>query len=115
MKKYCFLLILVNSGVLCKAQSVGINSKGTMPDNSTDLYIKSTTKGLLIPGMLQAQRNAIAKPVNGLFIYQHRAAPGIYYVAGETWANLSSNANTNPWTASSHTGSNATTRFKSAK
>ena len=61
--------------------------------------------------MLQAQRNAIAKPVNGLFIYQHRAAPGIYYVAGETWANLSSNANGNIWTTGNNASSNPTIKF----
>ena len=57
--------------------SAGIGT--TKPDSSSLLEIKSTKKGLLIPRMTQAQRNAIALPAKGLLIYQTNVTPGFYY------------------------------------
>ncbi|WP_336518202.1 bZIP transcription factor [Pollutibacter soli] len=52
-----------------------------VPAESAILDIKSTTKGLLIPRMTQAQRDAIlvSAAINGLLIYQTNNAPGFYY------------------------------------
>ncbi len=52
------------------------------PDPSAMLDVKSTTKGMLVPRMTQAQRNAIANPATGLMIYQTDVGPGLYYNAG---------------------------------
>lgn len=46
---------------------VGIGT--TTPDSSSILDISSTTQGLLLPRMTEAQRDAIASPAEGLFIY----------------------------------------------
>lgn len=46
---------------------VGINT--TSPDNSSIIDISSTDKGMLIPRMTSAQRDAIFNPANGLLIY----------------------------------------------
>ena len=46
---------------------VGIGT--TNPDASSMLDIKSTTKGMLIPRMTTAQKNAISSPANGLMVY----------------------------------------------
>ncbi|MDT0556106.1 hypothetical protein [Patiriisocius hiemis] len=46
---------------------VGINT--TSPDNSSIIDITSTNKGMLIPRMTSAQRDAISNPANGLLIY----------------------------------------------
>ncbi|MEP4532661.1 MAG: hypothetical protein ABJ004_06215 [Cyclobacteriaceae bacterium] len=47
--------------------SVGIGTEN--PDQSAALDISSTEKGLLIPRMTTAQRDAIAEPATGLLIY----------------------------------------------
>lgn len=48
------------------AQNVGIGT--TTPNDSAALEIKSNTKGLLIPVMNTAARNAIAAPANRLLV-----------------------------------------------
>lgn len=63
-----------------KTQSVGINTN--TPDNTAQLDISSTTKGLLVPRMTQAQRAVIATPATGLLVYQTDNQPGFYYNAG---------------------------------
>lgn len=66
---FVFLMLLQ---VRTLAQNVGINSDGSLPDNSAMLDIKSTDKGLLIPRMTQAVREAIATPAMGLMVFQTR-------------------------------------------
>ena len=46
-----------------------INTDGSDPDNSAMLDIKSTTKGILIPRMTEAEMKMIASPVEGLLIF----------------------------------------------
>ena len=76
-----FILIIPN---LCVFSQVGITTDGSLPDNSAMLEVKSTTKGLLLPRMTQAQRNAIASPAAGLMIYQTDNTPGFYYNSGSS-------------------------------
>ncbi|MEI6764801.1 MAG: PKD domain-containing protein [Bacteroidota bacterium] len=64
-----FFLYFSLFSLTVKSQGVGINSAGAPSDTSAMLDIKSTTKGLLIPRMTIAQRNAIVLPANGLLIY----------------------------------------------
>lgn len=59
---------------------VGIGT--TSPDGSAALQIQSTSKGMLIPRMTQAQRQAISNPANGLMVYQTDGTPGFYFNAG---------------------------------
>lgn len=69
------------------AQNVGI---GTLtPDASAQLDISSTTKGMLVPRMTMAQRDAIVSPATGLIIYQTDNTPGYYYFAGAIWVGIS--------------------------
>lgn len=48
---------------------VGINTEGTPPNASAMLDVKSTSKGMLVPRMTMAQRDAISNPAKGLLIY----------------------------------------------
>ncbi len=86
MKK--IFITMVATVVACcaiKAQtntfpSTGAAGIGTITPNASSLLeIKSTTKGLLIPRMTQAQRNAIASPAAGLIIYQTNNTPGFSF------------------------------------
>lgn len=97
------LLLLVATSVLIAhsavAQSVAINTDGSLPNSSSILDIKSTNKGLLIPRMLLTQRNGIASPATGLLIYQTDNTAGYYYYNGTGWLPLAgAGAATNYWT-----------------
>jgi len=58
----------------------GINTAS--PDVSAALDITSTSKGLLVPRMTKANRDAISAPANGLLIYQTDNSPWFYFNNG---------------------------------
>lgn len=61
------MILLANSSLLFS--QVGINSDGSMPDNSALLDVKSTNKGVLIPRLTFEQRNALTNPAQGLMVF----------------------------------------------
>jgi len=76
---------------------VGISIDNSMPDNSAMLDVKSTSKGMLVPGMTASQRDAIASPAKGLLIfctddskyYYNQGTPGAsdWLMLGSNWMN----------------------------
>ena len=89
MKLKNLLFTFVLSAVIfttTTAQNAAINADGATPDNSAMLDVKSTTKGILIPRMTAAQRNAISSPATGLMVYQTDGVTGFYYNSGTTTA-----------------------------
>ena len=60
----------------------------TIPNASALLEVQSTTKGMLVPRMTQAQRNAIASPETGLLIFQTNASAGFYFYNGASWIQI---------------------------
>ena len=99
----CFFLM---TGVFSNtfAQNVGINSTGATPNTSAMLDIVSTTSGLLVPRMTNAQKNAIATPATGLLVYQTDAGTqgiGFYYYSGSAWLPFISG-----WSLTGNTGVN---------
>jgi hypothetical protein len=87
--------------------SVGI---GTLsPDVSSLLEISSTTKGMLIPRMTQAQRDAITTPATGLLIFQTDKTPGFYYYSGTAWTAVTPKAK--GWLTTGNSGTNPSTNF----
>ena len=79
-------LFLVSGSIL--SQNVGINETGAIPDASAALDVSSTTRGMLVPRMTQAQRDAITSPATGLLIYQTNSTPGFYYYTGSAWTGI---------------------------
>jgi hypothetical protein len=77
------------------AQSVAINEDGSAAHLSSILDVKSTSKGVLLPRMTKAQRDAIAGPATGLLIYQTSSPAGYYYYNGTNWDLVGNNAS--PW------------------
>lgn len=67
MKKVLTIVLAIATYHSVTAQNVGIGT--TTPNSSALLDITSTTKGLLMPRMTTAQRNAIVSPADGLLIY----------------------------------------------
>jgi trimeric autotransporter adhesin len=102
--KNLLLLIFLLIGMIAYAQ-VAINTDGSLPNNSAMLDVKSTAKGILIPRMTQAQRNAITSPATALMIYQTDNIPGFYYNSGTSgspvWLNVSAGAG---WSLSGNSG-----------
>lgn len=87
MKPAIFLIgFFLFVGLSVFAQSIGINTN--TPHNSAALEIVSTDKGMLLPRMSQAQRNAIVNPASGLLLYQTDGTKGFYYYDGSTWTAL---------------------------
>jgi hypothetical protein len=92
MKKAYILLLFL--GLVGKAQT-GIGT--TTPNTSAKLEIASTDKGLLIPRMTKAQREAITLPTaaNGLMVYQTDDLTGFYVntstTTTATWTRVNSN------------------------
>lgn len=83
-----FLLIpvLFFCSAFLHGQSVGIGTQ--TPDSSAIFELKSSTQGLLIPRMTQAQRVNIPFPGQGLMVYQTDIDTGFYYFKGSTWRSL---------------------------
>ena len=85
MKKLLTIALAVSFGTALaqKTDNVGIGT--TKPDPSALLDLNSTSKGLLLPRMSEAQRNAIKNPAAGLVIFQTDQGVGTYTYDGTTW------------------------------
>ena len=66
---------------------LSINTTGDAPHPVAILDIQSTDKGILIPRMSAAQRDAIPTPPNGLMVYVNQENL-FYYYNGTTWQPL---------------------------
>jgi hypothetical protein len=87
------------------AQGVSINNDGSDPDASAALDVKSTSKGVLAPRMLESERIAISSPATGLLVYQTDGNSGFYYNAGTNaspnWQKLQTQSGTVAFSANS--------------
>jgi hypothetical protein len=63
---------------------VGISTDNSIPDASSILDIKSTQKGVLIPRMTTAERDAIVNPATGLMVFLTDDSEFFYY-DGDGW------------------------------
>jgi hypothetical protein len=86
MKKIITLLLFIAAHKMAMAQAVGIGT--TTPNASSQLDVTSTTKGILIPRMTDAEKNAIPSPVQGLMVFNTNTNSFQYY-SGVTWNNIS--------------------------
>ncbi|MBX7181427.1 MAG: proprotein convertase P-domain-containing protein [Bacteroidia bacterium] len=64
-------------------QNMGIGT--STPDASSLLELNSSTQGILIPRMTEAQKNSIVAPATGLLIYQTNNQTGFWYFNGTIW------------------------------
>lgn len=80
-------------------EGVSISNAVTPPDPSAMLDVSSTTKGMLIPRMTEAQRVAIATPAVGLIVYQTDQTKGFYFW-DQSWKCMSccQNSDNGVWT-----------------
>jgi hypothetical protein len=68
-RSICSAVIDNNKGTGAVAQGIAINATASPPDPSAILDVNDSSKGLLIPRMTAAQRDAIKSPAQGLLIY----------------------------------------------
>lgn len=79
------LLVLVVHASLLKAQ-VGIDVSAPEPATVLDLSTPGKDRGLLIPRMSSAQREAIVNPVDGLLVYDETLKAFYFYKTTSTTA-----------------------------
>ena len=79
--------VLSGNDVYNTTGEVGIGT--ATPAASALLDLTSTSKGMLVPRMTAAQKNAIASPSTGLLLFQTDAPIGFYYYTGANWLNIS--------------------------
>jgi hypothetical protein len=84
MKKLLFILSTVLFFVTETTAQMGVNSTGVAPNPSAMLDISSTSKGLLIPRMTTAQKNAISPKPVGLMVFDTNIN-GFQYWLGNGW------------------------------
>ncbi len=87
-----FMLVLAITFTTNLMAQVAINEDSSLPDASAMLDVKSTNKGVLVPRMTEAERNAITSPATGLFVYQTNGTTGFYYYDGTEWGLIGSGA-----------------------
>jgi len=80
---FSILCLLSKAGY--SQQGIAINTTGISADPSAMLDISTTTKGILIPRMTEAQRLAISSPATGLMVYETDVTPGFWYYNGTSW------------------------------
>jgi hypothetical protein len=86
--------LTANTLITDNATGVAINTNNALPNSSALLDITSTNKGLLIPRMTSAERNAIAAPVKGLIVYDSTTNNFSFY-NGSAWTDLNSSSGSN--------------------
>ena len=85
MKNLLKTLIIVILGINSLFAQMGVNNDGTPPDASAQLDVKSSTKGLLLPRLVNS--SSVISPVAGLMIYnQSTSTP--YFYNGNNWADF---------------------------
>jgi hypothetical protein len=84
MRHVLTFLLLYSFTFVSAQQGVAINTDGSTPDPQAILDIKSINRGLLLPRMTTAQRNAISSPIAGLLVYD-TDRQRIYQSDAGTW------------------------------
>ena len=111
------LLVIFASNLKTYSQSFSINTDNSIADTSAILDVKSSAKGILIPRMSKAQRNAIIQPAAGLLVYQNSPdSTGFYFYEGSSWYWVFSSENmvygdSTSWKRSGNSGTNPASNF----
>lgn len=113
MKKISLLLPAMFIVVCGYAQNIGIGTK--TPNASALLDVTSTTKGMLVPRLTQAQRNAIANPATGLLIFQTDGTKGFYFnngtPASPAWIVIGGSPGGSGWSLTGNGGTSPANNF----
>jgi hypothetical protein len=113
MKSLFFIFFSVLFFSKANAQSLAINTDGSTANASSILDVKSTDKGVLIPRMSKADKNAIVAPANGLLIYQNAPdSVGFYYYNSSNWIWLQNTSGAGSgWSTTGNSGTDTSVNF----
>jgi hypothetical protein len=86
--------VVIVFGLVClmgaiRAQNVGIGTSN--PDPSARLDVSDNQRGILIPRLTTAERNAITNPARSLLIYNTDCDEYQYYIDGIGWVSILTN------------------------
>jgi hypothetical protein len=82
--KYVLVILILLTSANTFAQ-VGIGTDNPAASAALEVSSSSNNKGILIPRITAAQKDAISNPAEGLMIYQTSAPSGFYYYSGTGW------------------------------
>lgn len=91
MKRAVLVFIIFIVSVLSAHSQNNIGIGTITPDASALLDLSSSSKGILIPRMTTAQRNAIASPSKGLMVFDNDTN-SFWYFNGSNWTSLAGSA-----------------------
>lgn len=116
MTKFYRLVITLTVAIITQhsvfSQSLSINTDGSTADPSALLDVKSINKGILVPRMSKADRNAIAAPATGLMVFQNAPdSVGFYYYNGSSWLWLATANNSVGWLTIGNNGTDTAIHF----
>lgn len=66
---HCLAFLFIANTAGLWGQGVGISETSIVPNASAILELRSTLRGILIPRLSTAERNAVASPATGLMVY----------------------------------------------
>ncbi len=91
MKRLLTTLVFISFVFGSLYAQVAVNTTGAEPDASAMLDISSTDKGILVPRVTTAQRNAITTPADGLMVYDTEKKSFWFYDGEEAkWVEVAS-------------------------
>jgi hypothetical protein len=106
--KFATVAFFISIGALKTTAQNNVGIGTTTPNASSILEMQATDKGVLVPRMTTAQRNAIASPANSLLVYDTDFDCYFYYIAATTtWTSLC-NSGSGTAGATGPTGANGT-------
>jgi hypothetical protein len=96
MKRVVLLTSIFLQSLLSHSQSVAVNTDGTPADTSAMLDVKSSIKGILIPRMSTAERQAIITPATGLLVFDNDVLT-FWFFNGANWIEIGSGGVGGSW------------------
>ena len=103
-KRYLLAISALFMVVVTFSQGVAISATTAIPDGSAMLDVQSNNKGILVPRMTTAQRNAITSPATGLLIFQSDNPAGFYYNSGTPASPTWTPVTTSGWNLTGNSG-----------
>ena len=82
--KYVLVILILSISANTFAQ-IGIGTKNPAASAALEVTSSTNNKGILIPRITAAQKDAISNPAEGLMIYQTSAPSGFYFYSGTGW------------------------------
>jgi uncharacterized protein (TIGR02145 family) len=80
-----FLFTVVILNATNAFAQIGIGTKTPAASAALEVTSSTNNKGILIPRITAAQKDAISNPAEGLMIYQTSAPSGFYFYSGTGW------------------------------